>query len=83
MKATKRAAQRNNVNHLAFTRIPAGENSTRFLTVKKIARQTAYPVIKVAENRDYDDQSWIMPSLIITNLEQNEQAFDLAWSSHV
>lgn len=79
----QKAAQRNNVNHLAFTRISAGENSTRFLTVKKIARQTAFPVIKVAEARDYDDQSWIMPSLVITNLEQNEQAFDLAWSSHV
>jgi len=79
----QKAAQRNNVNHLAFTRIPAGENSTRFLTVKKIARQTAYPIIKVAETKDYDEQAWIMPSLVIVNLEQNEQAFDLAWTSHV
>ncbi len=78
----QKAAQRNNVNHLAFTRIPAGENSTRFLTVKKIARQTAYPIIKVVESSECDDQAWIMPSLVITNLEQNEQAFDLAWASN-
>jgi hypothetical protein len=78
----QKAAQRNNVNHLAFTRISAGENATRFLTVKKIARQTAYPSIKVAETQDCDDQAWIMPSLVITNLEQNEQSFDLAWDAH-
>ncbi|MFO7883223.1 MAG: hypothetical protein R6U68_00235 [Desulfobacteraceae bacterium] len=77
-----KAAQNNNVNHLAFTRLPSGENGTRFLTVKKIARQTAYPIIKIAENKDSDDQAWITPSLIITNLGQNDQVFDLAWASH-
>ena len=30
----KKSAIHNNVNHLAFTRFPAGENATRFLTVK-------------------------------------------------
>ncbi|MCG8640581.1 MAG: hypothetical protein MI862_12650 [Desulfobacterales bacterium] len=77
----KKAASKNNVNHLAFTRIQGGEHTTRFLTVKTIARQTAYPAIKVAKANEYDDQAWIMPSLIITNLEQNEQAFDLAWAT--
>lgn len=77
----KKSAVHNAVNHLAFTRFPAGENSTRFLTVKTIARQTAYPVIKVAQRNDHDGQAWIMPSLVITNLEQNDQAFDLAWAT--
>ena len=79
----QKAALRNNVNHLAFSRMPNAENGTRFLTVKKIARQTAYPTVKVAERSKFDEQAWIMPSLVITNLEQNEQAFDLAWASHV
>ena len=79
----QKAAQRNNVLHLAFTRISSGENATRFLTVKKIARQTAYPTIKIADKHEFDDQAWITPSLIITNLDQNDQAFDLAWASHV
>ncbi len=79
----QKAAQRNNVLHLAFTKIASGENATRFLTIKKIARQTAYPTIKIAEKNDFDDQAWITPSLIITNLEDNDQAFDLAWASHV
>ncbi|MEA1969474.1 MAG: hypothetical protein U9N77_14800 [Thermodesulfobacteriota bacterium] len=78
----QKAAQNNNVNHLAFTRMAAGENGTRFLTVKKIARQTAAPIIKIAANKDSDDQAWITPSLIITNLGQNDQVFDLAWASH-
>ncbi len=77
----KKAALKNNVNHLAFTRILGGEHTTRFLTVKTIARQTAFPAIKVATAADYDDQAWITPSLIITNLDQNEQAFDLAWAT--
>ncbi len=77
----KKSALRNNVNHLAFTRIPCGENSTRFLTVKTIARQTAYPIIKMAQTNECDDQAWIMPSLVITNLEQNDQSFDLAWTT--
>ena len=75
----KKSAEHNNVNHLAFTRFPAGENSTRFLTVKTIARQTAFPVIRVAQSGD--GQAWIMPSLMITNLEQNDQAFDLSWGA--
>nr|WP_320015168.1 hypothetical protein [uncultured Desulfobacter sp.] len=75
----KKSAEHNNVNHLAFTRFPAGENSTRFLTVKTIARQTAFPVIRVAQSSD--SQAWIMPSLMITNLEQNDQAFDLSWGA--
>ncbi|MBF0240903.1 MAG: hypothetical protein HQK64_00305 [Desulfamplus sp.] len=79
----QKAAQRNNVLHLAFTRIASGENGTRFLTVKKIARQTAYPIIKIADKNEFDDQAWITPSLIITNLNDNDQAFDLAWASHV
>ncbi|MFO7750098.1 MAG: hypothetical protein R6V54_08385, partial [Desulfobacteraceae bacterium] len=79
----QKAALRNNVNHLAFSRMTGSENGTRFLTVKKIARQTAYPTLKVAERSNFDEQAWIMPSLVITNLEQNEQAFDLAWASHV
>ena len=77
----KKSAVHNNVNHLAFTRFPAGENSTRFLTVKTIARQTAFPVIKVAQGND--GQAWIMPSLVITNLEQNDQSFDLSWGTLV
>jgi len=28
-----------------------------------------------------DSQAWIMPSLMITNLEQNDQAFDLSWGA--
>jgi len=79
----KKSAMHNNVNHLAFTRFPAGENHTRFLTVKTIARQTAFPVIKVAQPTDGDGQAWIMPSLVITNLEQNDQAFDLSWGTLV
>ncbi|MBF0200351.1 MAG: hypothetical protein HQK66_03385 [Desulfamplus sp.] len=79
----QKAAQRNNVLHLAFTRIPSGENGTRFLTVKKIARQSAYPIIKIADKNEFDDQAWITPSLIITNLNDHDQAFDLAWASHV
>jgi len=79
----QKSAQRNNVLHLAFTRIASGENGTRFLTVKKIARQTAYPTIKIADKSEFDDQAWITPSLIITNLNENDQAFDLAWASHV
>ncbi len=79
----QKAAIRNNVNHLAFTRMATGENGTRFLTVKKIARQTAYPTIKIADKKEFDDQAWITPSLIITNLGKNEQAFDLAWASHI
>ncbi|MBF0377459.1 MAG: hypothetical protein HQK72_08230 [Desulfamplus sp.] len=79
----QKAAQRNNVLHLAFTRMASGENGTRFLTVKKIARQTAYPTVKIADKSEFDDQAWITPSLIITNLNDNDQAFDLAWASHV
>ncbi|MBF0573353.1 MAG: hypothetical protein HQK69_06285 [Desulfamplus sp.] len=79
----QKAAQRNNVLHLAFTRMASGENGTRFLTVKKIARQTTYPTVKIAEKSEFDDQAWITPSLIITNLNDNDQAFDLAWASHV
>lgn len=79
----QKAAQRNNVLHLAFTKIPSGENGTRFLTVKKIARQTAYPIIKIADKSEFDDQAWITPSLIVTNLSDHDQAFDLAWASHV
>lgn len=79
----QKAAQRNNVLHLAFTKIPSGENGTRFLTVKKIARQTAYPIIKIADKNEFDDQAWITPSLIVTNLRDNGQAFDMVWSSHV
>ena len=79
----KKAALHNNVNHLAFTRTPASEHTTRFLTVKTIARQTAYPMLKVAQTNECDEKAWIMPSLIITNLEQHEQAFDLAWGNFI
>jgi len=40
-------------------------------------------VIKVAQPTDGDGQAWIMPSLVITNLEQNDQAFDLSWGTLV
>jgi len=77
----KKAAIHNNVNHLAFARMATGENSTRFLTVKTIARQTSFPIIKVAQTADSGDQAWILPSLIIVNLDQNDQPFDLAWAT--
>ena len=57
----QKAAVRNNVNHLAFSRMPNSDNGTRFLTVKKIASQTAYPTIKVAErskNEQAFDLAW-------------------------
>ncbi len=79
----KKAELHNNVNHLAFTRIPNGEHTTRFLTVKTIARKTSYPIIKLAHTNEHNPQAWIMPSLMITNLEQNEQAFDLAWGNFI
>ena len=31
--------------------------------------------------KKFEDQTWI-PPLIITNLDQNDQAFDLSWASH-
>lgn len=77
----KKAAIHNSVNHLAFARMATGENSTRFLTVKTIARQTSFPIIKVAQTADSGDQAWILPSLIIVNLDQNDQPFDLAWAT--
>lgn len=75
----RKASLKNNVVHLAFSKHPEGRSVTRFLTAKKIAGQVAYPTLQILE-KDEHDRSWIIPSINVINLPDNQQSFDLAWS---